>query len=139
MSELLTVATDTSTGDGLIALSMRRSAVQALVAMSKGQHAKIELKNEGAMQLASDLLESATDEGLRRGGATLACNLCLHPDNKHDVVASPLFTQIMLNVQDDTRGAEDEELCSRCRATKINAHMAAAAIDGATVGRRRRS
>ena len=44
VSELLTVATDTSTGDGLIALSMRRSAVQALVAMSKGQHAKIELK-----------------------------------------------------------------------------------------------
>lgn len=53
---LLTVASDESMGDGLIALSMRRSAVQALVALSNSSEAKLELKRRGAFQLASNLL-----------------------------------------------------------------------------------
>jgi hypothetical protein len=106
---LLAVASDISTGDGLIALSMRRSALQALVALSQSPEAKLEIKRRGGLQLASDVLHSATDSDLRRSGAVLACNLCLHGDNKQDVVDSGLFTQIVRAVR-PPRVGEDTHL-----------------------------
>ena len=73
--------------------------------------AKLELKRRGAMQLASNLLQHAEDPDLRRSGATLACNLCLHADNKHDAVASGLFGQIVAAAQrTDTHACEDTEI-----------------------------
>ena len=84
-SELLAVASDKSHGEGLVALSMRRSAVQALTALSQISEAKVELKKRGALELAVELLDGPYPE-LASVGSVLTCNLCMHAANKLDVV-----------------------------------------------------
>ena len=106
--DLLRVASDLSGGAGLIAAGVRSAAVNALISMSQNPEARVQLKNEGALVLATDLLRSELHE-LRRSGGTLACNLCLHTDNRLDALRSPLLEQMIISASTPKPG-EDADL-----------------------------
>ena len=135
--ELLAVASDVSAGEGLVALSMRRSAVQALCALSQINGAKLELKKRGALELAVDLLDSngsGAHAELARAGSVLSCNLCLHPENKRDIAVHPLLQALISAMQSSpTRWHKTRRISSDD--TELSLALAALATDPALLPR----
>jgi hypothetical protein len=90
---------------------VKRMALQALVALSFEPKSIAPLKQGGGLRIAHEMLSSRGDKALCRQGATLACNLALHPQERRQLVASdaPLLGS-MLEALRQPQPCEDVEL-----------------------------
>jgi hypothetical protein len=107
LPELLRISLDAENMDDI---TVRRNAVHGLTALSFSSQAQEEIKHLGGLELAAELLEPKFDSDLRWQGAMLACNLCLHPGNRHDAVNSSLFLRMLQSVSLPPTTGEEEQL-----------------------------
>ena len=90
VAELVRVSLGDDPEDAIV----QRNGVYGIALLSYTVDAQVEIRQAGGLVLAGKLL-GHRDADIRRHGAKLACNLCLHPGNKHEAIRSPLLDQLL--------------------------------------------
>ena len=95
VAELVRVSFGLDPDDAVV----QRNAVNGLTLLSYRVAAQVEICIAGGLTLAELLLQHQDDD-LRRLGGKLACNMCLHPQNKAAAAASPLLEEMLTSASE---------------------------------------